>query len=382
MKVAVHRFLERYLLALARLVLARYRPVIIGITGSVGKTTTKDALYHVLHGLGLSISKTEGNLNADLGIALSILGYRESPAIWQWPIELIVVHLRFLALLIGWRRLTEYYIVEMGIDRLGDMARMLKTVKPTVGIITWIGEGHHLEYLKDSETVAKEKGLILSQLPKDGLAIIPATDPHVRLLEELATAPVVTIKPTGLDALPAIVEAIARFLKLDPDRARDRLTSFTNPKGRLTQLKGINRSVLIDDSYNASLPSAKLALSVLARTKGERKIAVFGDILEQGTYETAVHQEIAALAKEQVDQFWSVGNRFKKVVSDHWFATPEAAGQALRAVIQPGDVILVKGSQGMRMEKVSQLLAADPTEAKEKLPRQSKRWQQIEFQNP
>jgi UDP-N-acetylmuramoyl-tripeptide--D-alanyl-D-alanine ligase len=374
--------LERYLLALARVVLAIYKPVIIGITGSVGKTTTKEAIAHVLKENGLRLRKTEGNLNTDLGIALTVLGYDQSPAIWEWPFVFIWLHLNWLLLLLHIQTFPPYFIVEMGIDRLGDMTRMIKTIKPTIGIVTWIGEGHHLEALKDPATIAQEKGQMLTVLPKHGVAIIPGQDDQVEKLTELSSAPVIKITKTGADATPAIVQAVAEYLKLDTKKVEKALTSLPKSKGRLNELKGINGSMLIDDTYNSSLPAVRLALDVLKQHNGGRKIAILGDILEQGDQEAKVHEAIAKLANEKADLFVGVGKRLQSVKTDMWFASPDDAAASLPAEIKKGDVILVKGSQGLRMEKVSYALAADKEEAKKNLPRQNARWQQIEFKNP
>lgn len=382
MKTTIVHLIERYLLALAKSLLSRAKPYIIGVTGSVGKTTTRYGIYQVLKGCGLSVKQTEGNLNSDLGIAISVLGYDHSPAIWEWPFALIAMSVNWISSITGLKKFEDYYVVEMGIDRLGDMKRLLRTIRPTIGIVTWIGEGHHLEFLKDPATIADEKGLILTVLPHDGLAIVPAHDDQTNKLEKMATAPVVKIKATGLDALPETIMAVTNHLGLDKEKVNDQLARIKQPKGRLQWLAGINNSTVLDDSYNASYPAVKLALEILAKSEGERKIAVLGDILEQGEKEAEVHTSLAKLARKQADIFVGVGKRFKETEYDQWFASPTAAAESLRESIKSGDVILVKGSQGMRMEKVSLALAADQKEAQEILPRQTKRWQQLPFRNP
>ncbi len=374
--------IENYLLGLARLVLRQYKPVIIGITGSVGKTTTKELLASVMKANGRHFRKTEGNLNADLGIALTILGYDESPAFWEWPLVLLWLHLNYGFLRLGLRRFPPDFIVEMGIDRLGDMARMLQTIKPTIGIVTWIGEGHHLQYLKDAATIAREKGLILAQLPKDGLAIIPAHDPQAAVLAKLSSAPVVKVEAVGLEAAAATARAVAKYLRLDSQKTETAIANFALPKGRLNFLPGIRGSRLLDDSYNSSLPSVKLALATLEAEPGQRKIAILGDILEQGTAEKSVHESVAIRTKKVADLFIGVGSRMRAVDPDQWFATPDEAAAALPSQVRSGDLILVKGSQGMRMEKISFVLSESREVARAKLPRQNRRWQQIPFRQP
>lgn len=382
MKQAILVGLERYFLALAKMVIAAYRPVIIGVTGSVGKTTTKEAIFHVLKENKLPVLRTEGNLNADLGIALTVLGYDHSPAIWEWPFAFVVLHLNWLLKMLHMVRLPKYFVVEMGIDRIGDMARMVQSIQPTIGVVTWIGEGHHLEYLKDTATIAHEKGQMLTVLPKDGLAVIPAKDPNTKILHELATAPVAAFESTGLDSLADIVTAVGAHVGLTQAQVKKAFATFKQPKGRLNEFDGVNSIRVLDDSYNMSLPAAREALSILAKRPGKRKVAILGDILEQGEYEERFHQEVAKLAKQQADLFIGVGKRMQKVKPDHWFASPDEAAEKVPALLQEGDVVLVKGSQGMRMEKISFALATDKDEAKKVLPRQTLRWQQIPFKNP
>lgn len=382
MKQVVFLILERYLLRLAQAVLRRHRPTIIGITGSVGKTSTKDAIAYVLEKAGLQVKKTEGNLNADLGIALTVLGVDQSPAIWEWPAALIRTHLNWLLLVTGITRFSPYFVVEMGIDRLGDMKRMLRTVHPTIGIVTWIGEGHHLEFLRDPQTIAEEKGQLLAAVPKHGLSILPAHDPQKATLRRLAQGEVVEIAELGHDAVPAIIRSVGKYLKCSSTVIEAGITSLPHSKGRLNTLTAINGATLIDDTYNSSLPAAKLALEYLGKQQAKRKIAVIADILEQGDKETEIHQAVAALAKKQADIFIGVGKRMKEVGPDQWYASPDEAAHAVAELVAEGDLILVKGSQGMRMEKVSLALLADKNEAEKYLPRQAVRWQQIPFGNP
>lgn len=375
-------FLERYILSLAKTVLESYRPVIIGVTGSVGKTTTKEAIAHLLQTAKLPVLKTEGNLNADLGIGLTVLGYDHSPAIYEWPLALVVLHANWFLYQLRFKRFPRYFVIEMGIDRLGDMRRMVQAIQPTIGVVTWIGEGHHLEYLKDAATIADEKGQMLTVLPNDGLAVIPAQDPNVKILENLATAPVVKFETTGVNSINEIVEIIGRFLKIDTKLIEEANETFVQPKGRLNEFDGISGIRILDDSYNMSLPAAREALRILSERPGKRKVAVLGDILEQGEYEKRFHQEVATLANRQADLFVGVGKRMKEVKTDHWFASPEEAAAALPNLLKEGDLVLVKGSQGMRMEKISLALAANQEEAKKVLPRMNARWQQIPFSNP
>lgn len=375
-------FLEKYLVFLSKYVLNIYQPIIIGITGSVGKTTCKEVIAHILRANNLHYRKTEGNLNTDLGIALTILGFDQSPAFWEWPIVFIWLHLNWMLLILRIRRFPAFFVVELGIDQIGDMERMLRFIKPKIGIVTWIGEGHHLEQLKDPQTIAQEKGKLLTVLPEDGLAIIPAHDSQFKLLVKLATAPTVDIKSVGTASFIEIAQAVGNYLKLDSLKVKTALDNLPVIKGRLNVFPGINGSTVLDDSYNSSLPSVKLALETLANHRAKRKIAILGDILEQGMQEEKVHNQLAQLAKAKADLLIGVGKRMQKVKTDLWFPSPGEAIASIVKEVKSGDLVLVKGSQGMRMEKISLALAADPAFAEKFLPRQTTRWRQIEFKNP
>lgn len=382
MKDSFILFLQWYLPQLAKAILSIYKPLVIGVTGSVGKTTTKEAIAHLLKTANLAVLKTEGNLNTDIGISLTVLGFNHSPAIWEWPYALIVAHIRWFLLMARVLHLPPYFVVELGVDRLGDMKRMTSLITPNIGVITWIGEGHHLEFLRDGPTTAQEKGQMLTVLPDDGLALIPSADPHKKILLDLAAAPVVEFTATGVDSVPQIVRIIGAHLQIEKKIIEQAIATFKQPKGRLNEFPGINNSIILDDSYNMSLPAAKEALRILAQKKAKRKVAILGDMLEQGTYEKAFHREIADLAKIQADLFIAVGKRMRAIKSDYWFSSPDEAAEMVPQLIGEGDLVLVKGSQGMRMEKLSLALAKDKDFAAQLLPRQSTRWRQIPFENP
>ncbi len=382
MRSIILSLLERYLVRLAQVTLAIDKPVIIGITGSVGKTTAKEAVFHLLETAKLPVRKTGGNLNFDIGIAMTILGYDHSPAIWEWPWAILIVHLNWLLQLSRLTHLPEYLVVEMGIDRLGDMKRLTKWLKPSIGVVTWIGEGHHLEYLKDAPTIAREKGEMLRVLPKNGLAILPAKDPNIAILKAMSSADTELFQATGVESIEEILAIIAKRLDIQASIAEESMQTFKQPKGRLNIFVGIKDTTILDDSYNTSLPAIRMALTKLSELQAKRKVAILGDILEQGDYEKEHHEKAADLVHETADLFIGVGRRMQNVKPDYWFADPDEAALKIPDLLEAGDGVLVKGSQGMRLEKISYSLIADKRQAKRLLPRQDRRWQQIPFGNP
>jgi UDP-N-acetylmuramoyl-tripeptide--D-alanyl-D-alanine ligase len=166
------------------------------------------------------------------------------------------------------------------------------------------------------------------------------------------------------------------------------LANFTTPCGRVSLVPGIKNTLIIDDSYNSSPVSASAALSVLSKIKARRKIAVLGDMLELGGSDKEGHEEVAKKFLEaKGDIFFAVGKRMKSAeqfLKKHnlgegrifSFENPMEAGKKLQEIMHEGDLILVKGSQGMRMEKIVEEVMAEPQKAPELLCRQDKKWKE------
>lgn len=180
----------------------------------------------------------------------------------------------------------------------------------------------------------------------------------------------------------AAATAVGMALGLDLVQIGEALRRYRGPNGRLKIIPGVNGSTIIDDTYNASPASTRLALETLRDSSGSRKIAVLGDLLELGEYTIPAHQNIGVLAASCADILVCVGSRAKfiaetsKMAQDKIFifGTSDDAKFKIRDLIRERDVILVKGSQGMRMEKIVAEIIAEPQRKKELLVRQSKRW--------
>ena len=162
------------------------------------------------------------------------------------------------------------------------------------------------------------------------------------------------------------------------------LSEYHGPRGRLKIIKGIKNSLIIDDTYNASPLSTHLALETLKDLSGMRKIAVLGDMLELGKYSIKAHQDVGNLAGSFVDLLICFGSRSKFIADSafnqmpkeniHSFDTSDEAKLKVKELTREGDLILVKGSQGMRMEKIVEEIMAEPENKKELLVRQGKKW--------
>ncbi len=432
MKSKKLQYLEKTLRFMAVAVLKKYKPTIVGITGSVGKTSTKEAIFLVLCSR-FRVRENEKNYNNEIGIPLTIVGAESgNKSILKW----LKVFLKWLAIVILPVNYPEILVLEMGVDHPGDMKYLASFVPVKIGVVTNISSSH-LEFFKSIDHIAKEKGILIDALPEDGTAIINADEGKVTEMKEKTKAEVITFgfsegsKIKASDAAFSYqneeLEGISFKLnyeeKVIPIRLRHilarhqiyaalaaasvgivfkinlvdisaSLENFFPPSGRMNLIPGIKNSLIIDDTYNSSPASALAALEVLRELRSERKIAVLGDMLELGEETEKSHREVARKVFEiNADLFFAVGERMEFAVSEmrklgypqermFYFENPELAGRKLQQEIKENDLILIKGSQGMRMEKLVEEVMAQPLRAKELLCRQTKIWQKNPFRKP
>lgn len=423
--------LEKVLRLLARTVLARRRPVIVAITGSVGKTSTKVAVSRVLSAK-FEVRENQKNYNNEIGIPLTIIGAESGGKnLFKW----IKVFLKwFGAISVG--KYPQVLILELGVDRPGDMAYFMSFIKPNISIVTNVGTSH-LEYFRTIENIAKEKGVIVESLKGNDFAILNADDDRTLEMQKRTEGKIMTFGkkdnatvsaaniiynydhqgPTGISfklsfegktipirlkkilaahqvyaALAAIAAGMA--MKINLVEIAKALETLEPPTGRMNLLKGISGSFIVDDTYNASPLSTIAALEVLGELKAKRKIAVLGDMLELGTETKSGHQEIGRkIFTEKIDLLLAVGERMRFAVAElitlGWaeekilqFDDPMEAGEQLKKLIKKEDFVLVKGSQGMRMEKVVQQILAEDQDAEKFLCRQNLEWRNKPFVKP
>jgi len=421
--------LKKILVGLARAQIRRYQPMIIGITGNAGKTSTKEAIATLLRHYGKTVRIAAGNLNNEFGFALTILGdwdqeyYDQGSSIGLW---LRVLWAGFWGL-IARRDCAEIFLLEYGADRPGDIKRLAAAFKPHIAVVTTVGDTPvHVEFFQDADAVAAEKANLVKVLSETDFAVLNYDDSRVLGMQSKTKASVITYgfkegaairvsdlnylenennRPVGVafkiqkesnfapvrilgslgksQAYAAAAAAAAgTILGMDFTKIGEALQQYRGPNGRLKILSGIKGSTIIDDTYNASPASTRLALETLRDSPGSRKIAVLGDMLELGKHSIPAHQNIGALTASCADILVAVGSQAKfiaeasKIPQDKIFIfnTADEAKLKVRELIQEGDIILVKGSQGMRMEKIVAEIMAEPQRQKELLVRQSERW--------
>lgn len=406
----------------------KYKPMIIGVTGNAGKTSTKEAIATVLRN-GRTVRIAAGNLNNEFGFALTILGnwddeYYDSGSSLDLWFRVLFAGLKGLFVS---RNFAEIFILEYGADRPGDILRLTKLFKPHIAIVTTVGDTPvHVEFFKNADAVADEKANLVKVLTAADYAILNHDDSRVINMKSKTKARVLTygfienstirvsdfeyayanaIKPTGVlfnlnkDSsfarvnmygslgtsqayATAAAAAIGIILGMDLSQISEALRRYTGPKGRLKIISGINNSVIIDDTYNASPASTVLALETLRDVRGARKIAILGDMLELGEHAITSHKNIGLITDSCADILVCVGPLAKliaessKITKDKIFTfnTSNEAKSKIHSLIQSDDVILVKGSQGIRMERIVAEIMAEPQRSKELLVRQSKNW--------
>lgn len=424
------KIIEYLLKKISIAIIKKYQPEIIGITGSVGKTSTKEAIETVLKDK-FSVRANIKNYNNEIGVPLSVIGL-ESPgrSVLGW----LNVFFKSIGLIIEKdAAYPKILILEMGADKIGDIEYLMDFLPLKIGVVTAVSEVH-LEKFGTLEKIAREKRLIVSKLRKDDKAVLNYDDEVVNLMQEKTRAQVLTygfkqgaeikaseekisyqnegqgeiqgisfkltyqgnIVPILLpDVLghhqiyaALVATAVGTTYGMNLFEIAEALKKYKSPKGRMKIIKGIKSTLIIDDTYNSSPQAAIAAIETLGKIRiGRKKIAVLGDMLELGNYTKEAHLKVGkAVSENGIDVLVTVGALAKKIADgaedagmagERIFSFDKnlPAGKFLQEKIKAGDIILVKGSQGIRMEKVVKELMAEPLKAEELLVRQGSQWQ-------
>lgn len=366
---------QKALRDLARHYKQKFHIPFIGITGSVGKTTTKDMVAAVL-GERYKVLKTEGNFNNEVGLPMTLL-------------RLDGTH--------------EVCVLEMGMNHFGEIEYLSSIVEPDVAVITNIGDSH-IENLGSRENILKAKCEIFSHMDEKGFVILNGDDPLLSGLR--GSLPFETVfcgTEEGLEyratevtsdgercvdcrvktpcgtfdvEIPALgshmlyptltAAAVAEHFGMSGEEIARGVQRFAPTKMRMNILKRGNGVTILNDAYNANPQSMRAAVEVLSKTGGDYKAAVLGDMFELGPFAPTLHTGVGAyLGRAGIDCLVAVGELARHIYDAakeqgipeaHWFATKEEAKPMLAELVRPNSTILVKASRGMEFEELVEQL--------------------------
>ncbi len=387
------KILEKILKDLARGVLNRQKPEVVTVTGSVGKTSTKEAIYVVLKSK-FNTRRSIKNYNNEIGVPMTVFNTK-SPGknIIAW----LFIFLKAVFLTIF--RVKSYpkvLVLEIGSDKPGDLKYLMEMIPSYLikaAVLTAVAPVH-LEFFHTMENVLKEKTVPFEYLPETGTSIVnkdcvqgyDGADTYYSMTD-FSEAPTNLCFPHQAYA-PLAAISVGKVFSISKDEAKQILDrDYQVMPGRGRRIAGINKSVLIDDTYNSSPISAQGAIKALANsTEGSRKIAVLGDMLELGEGSEEFHKQVGQLlAGLNIDYLITYGREAESIATEaeeinnlnlkiSKFQTLDEIVSFLKDLIEENDLVLIKGSQGMRMEKIVKHIMADPSQADKLLVRQNKEW--------
>jgi len=346
---------------LARWARSRWAGTVVAITGSAGKTTTKDAIADLLS-VSMPVGRTIGNLNNHVGVPLSVLRLPDD---------------------------CRAAVLEMGMNHAGEIRELARIARPDIGVVTNVGYAHVEFFENGIEGVAAAKRELIEGLPPEGVAVLNGDDARVRAFRDNhpgrsvtfgfsecaeVRAEMVEESPSGtrfralgvefetalvgrhsvMNLLAAI--AVARVFEIAPERLREPVRRFAAGKMRGERIEK-NGIVIWNDCYNSNPEAAKSMIDVLRETPATRRIAVLGEMLELGRSSEELHREIGRYAAQHgVDFLIGVRGDARAMVeaagaSAEFFEDPADAGETVRRLARPGDAVLFKGSRGVRVER-------------------------------
>ncbi|MDP3970877.1 MAG: UDP-N-acetylmuramoyl-tripeptide--D-alanyl-D-alanine ligase [bacterium] len=425
--------LEKILYNISQQILKRHKPDVIGITGSVGKTSAKEAVSTVLSAK-YSIRKTQGNYNNEIGVPLTIIGNSsggKNPFKWLWIL--------FKGFVYGLLPLPypDMLVLEMGADKPGDIKYLCELSPVHIGIVTAIGDQPvHLEFFKDVDDLAKEKMMMYTHQTQDDWAILNLDESRTRDVQKKVKSKTISIGINQLADLQAveieystdprelkktshiaglrfkinsngsivpffiprvvgnppvyatlIAAAVGQIYGMNLVQVSEAMKLYNPAKGRMNLIVGLEETLIIDDTYNSSPAAVREALEVLTKVKSSGyRVVCLGNMEELGKQEKRAHTLIGKkIAEMEIDYLYTVGDKAKWIAEAavvngmeqryvKTFNTSDVAGVDLKGRLIDCDLILVKGSQSARMEKVVKAIMKNPEEAKKMLVRQYGAW--------
>ncbi len=387
----------------ASYILQKYQPKVIGVTGSSGKTTTKEAIAAVLN-KGYRVFKNYGSYNGRYGLPIA-LGQLEAKH--------------------------QIAVLEMASDSFGEIASLARITKPQVGVVTTINSTH-LSVLGTLNNIASEKARLIESLPFNGSAILNADNPHVAGMVPRTQAHILTfglnrgadvrasdltVSPQGLTftlhyegksysgsspllgqhQIYSVLAAVTTGLvfEIPPEAALEALSRMPRVPGRMNLLPGKKGTLILDDTFNSSPEAVMAAIDALTQLPGANKVAILGDIPDLGDIEKEAHYQVGDYVSTRVQRLVTKGDSGQDIAvaalendaglgqyAVHVTFTSDDAVAAVQDMLSPDTVILVKGGPNTRMERVVQQLLADPSQDQAQLVRQEAGWRKVRSIQP
>jgi UDP-N-acetylmuramoyl-tripeptide--D-alanyl-D-alanine ligase len=414
MKNIFLKIIYKILASYAKKVINTHQPFVVAITGSVGKGSAKEAIYQVMKDeFGSEVRANYGSLNAEIGIPLTILGYKSLPNKFLWAPFLLMAYFR------TFRKIyPKYLILEMGVEHPGDIGAFAKIVKPNVAVIT-SASGAHLVNFSSLSAYQEEKISLADNIKDDGVIITNFDDPFIKskfVHKEVLSVGIsdktaqyraedirVGIKGTDFRIVSLgqkiaikskvvgehliypflIAYAIGQLFDIQSLKIKKSLEKISSVKGRMNYIDGKNGMAIIDDTYNASPVAVRAALDTMATiVHNGRKVFIMGNMNEIGAIEKDEHHKIGEYAKGKCDIAIFVGTNANEMAdgyrdgkSCYQFPNRIELITSLDKLLKPNDLVLIKASQNRNFfEEVVKVLMKYPSEASKQLVRQSSFW--------
>ncbi len=408
---------------LARKIISKYKPKIIGVTGSFGKSSVKETIFHVLHVSGKKVRRSRGSFNNEFGLPLAVIDdFNHSGGIMFYLSAII----KGLSVWLLKNEYPQILVLEYGADKPNDIKYLTSLIYPDIAVITGISDvPAHIEFYHSPEAVADDAFDLIKSLTKKGIVILNADDEltikmadktdnqvllygfspqsdftisqfshrfagnaplgiafHLRTTKESVPMIIDGVLGKGAAYSAAAAVACASVLEISLNQAAKTMLSLKTIPGRARIIEGINDSWLIDDTYNSSPSAASEALAALKSSPAKRKIAILGGMMELGEYSDDAHDKLGREAVESADLIIGIGERGKRIISvvaenekeTMWFASSVTAASEIKKLVSQGDLILVKGSQSVRTEHIVKALMKNPNMASSLLVRQYGNW--------
>jgi len=424
------KFIQYILWFLAKLTLWCYKPMVIAVTGSTGKSSTKEAIYYALKN-DFQVERSTSNLNTEIGLPLTIIqGYDAKKNVFLWLANIF----HTLGLIILKRKnYPKIWVLEISEDQPHLVSYLARLCRPKIGVISWIGEiPVHVEFHPSAKALQEEIQKLVGYLPQDGTAILNYDNSLSLEAKEKTKAKVTTygfnngadvkisdysfimdkdlskigmtlrleyqgsyvplriIGVFGKAQAYALAAGVAAGLSLDLNLVHivESLGDYRVLKARTNFVRGIKNTWILEDSYNSNPDALRVILEiyndlVVVIKKGniyniKRRVLALGDMRELGKYSDEAHQKAAPQIIDNADILIAVGKKMKITTEEclklgfpqehiYWFENSFDAGKKAKELIQAGDLFLVKGSRGIHMEQVTLAIMQEPEKAKDYL---------------